>query len=122
MQRLTLVLAFNEFIYERETMSSDHPTVKLFDQIILSKKNRGRTSIFSKSSTDFLNDTSDHLWRSAAATPPSSRFPGDYRSIVSRAPAKLDPTLMKEPRSIQGMARVAQEKTKRKPLSGMFGK
>ncbi|KAK8197678.1 AEX-3 domain-containing protein [Phyllosticta capitalensis] len=114
--------AFNEFIYERETMSSDHPTVKLFDQIILSKKNRGRTSIFSKSSTDFLNDTSDHLWRSAAATPPSSRFPGDYRSIVSRAPAKLDPTLMKEPRSIQGMARVAQEKTKRKPLSGMFGK
>ncbi|KAK7568620.1 AEX-3 domain-containing protein [Phyllosticta citricarpa] len=113
--------AFNEFIYERETMPSDHPTVKLFDQIILSKKNRGRTSIFSKSSTDFLNDTSDHLWRSAAATPPSSRFPGDYRSIVSRAPAKLDPTLMKEPRVIQGMPR-SQEKSKRKPLSGMFGR
>ncbi|KAK8167980.1 dDENN domain protein [Phyllosticta citrichinensis] len=113
--------AFNEFIYERETMSSDYPMVKLFDQIILSKKNRGRTSIFSKSSTDFLNDTSDHLWRSAAATPPSSRFPGDYRSIVSRAPAKLDPTLMKEPRVIQGMQRT-QEKTKRKPLSGMFGR
>ena len=88
----------------------------LFDQIILAKKNRGRTSLFSKSSKSahvvsaaylfvpfsgshrltlsrsfvdadpsFLQDRSDHLWRSAATTPPTSRFPGDYRQIISRS-------------------------------------
>ncbi|KAK0653360.1 DENN domain-containing protein [Lasiodiplodia hormozganensis] len=112
---------FNEFIHERETTRSDDPSIKLFDQIILSKKNRGRTSFFSKSSTDFLNDTSDHLWRSAVATPPSARFPGDYRAVVSRQPAKLDPTLMKEPRVIQGVPRVPQQKAKRKPIPSMIG-
>lgn len=114
--------AFNEFIHERESTRSDDPSIKLFDQIILSKKNRGRTSFFSKSSTDFLNDTSDHLWRSAVATPPSARFPGDYRAVVSRQPAKLDPTLMKEPRVIQGVPRVPQQKAKRKPIPSMMGK
>ncbi|KAL1639766.1 hypothetical protein SLS58_007664 [Diplodia intermedia] len=113
--------AFNEFIHERESTRSDDPSVKLFDQIILSKKNRGRTSFFSKSSTDFLNDTTDHLWRSAVATPPSARFPGDYRAVVSRQPAKLDPTLMKEPRVIQGVPRVPQQKAKRKPIPSMIG-
>ncbi|KAB2578976.1 DENN domain containing protein [Lasiodiplodia theobromae] len=112
---------FNEFIHERETTRSDDPSIKLFDQIILSKKNRGRTSFFSKSSTDFLNDTSDHLWRSAVATPPSARFPGDYRAVISRQPAKLDPTLMKEPRVIQGVPRVPQQKAKRKPIPSMIG-
>ncbi|KAK7720191.1 hypothetical protein SLS57_005598 [Botryosphaeria dothidea] len=114
--------AFNEFIHERESTRPDDPSIRLFDQIILSKKNRGRTSFFSKSSTDFLNDTSDHLWRSAVATPPSARFPGDYRSVVSRQPAKLDPTLMKEPRVIQGVPRVPQQKAKRKPIPSMMGK
>ncbi|KAL1623695.1 hypothetical protein SLS56_008144 [Neofusicoccum ribis] len=113
---------FNEFVHERESTRPDDPSIKLFDQIILSKKNRGRTSFFSKSSTDFLNDTSDHLWRSAVATPPSARFPGDYRSVVSRQPAKLDPTLMKEPRVIQGVPRVPQQKAKRKPIPSMMGK
>ena len=56
----------------------------LFDQVILSKRNRGRTSMFSKSKTNFLSDSSDHLWRSAAANPPKGRFPGDYRTIVTR--------------------------------------
>jgi len=101
------VIAFNEFIHERETKRSDDPSIKLFDQIILSKKNRGRTSLFSKSSeflrspivcleyllsivegTDFLSDTSDHLWRTAVATPPNARFPGDYRQVVSRSKSK----------------------------------
>lgn len=113
--------AFNEFIHERETMKGDDPAVKLFDQIILSKKNRGRTSLFSKASTDFLSDTSDHMWRTAQANPPSARFPGDYRQIISRIPAKLDTSLMKEPRVIQGVPRVPQIKAKRKPIASIFG-
>jgi hypothetical protein len=86
---------------------------------------------------DFLSDTTDHLWRTASATPPNSRFPGDYRSVISRSmlfarlrsdianfvtvPAKLDPTLMKEPRVIQGVPRVPQGKARRKPIPSMLG-
>lgn len=111
----------------------------LFDQIILSKKNRGRTSFFGKSSTDFLSDTTDHLYVSAATTPPNSKFPGDYRSIVTRskllviyicksqytdfyaAPASLDPALMKEPRVIQGVPRLKTAQARRKPIPSMLG-
>lgn len=78
-------VGFNEFIHERETKRSDDPTVKLFDEVIISKKNRARTSFFHKSRVDYLTDTTDHLWRTAAANPPSSRFPGDYRSIITRS-------------------------------------
>lgn len=63
----------------------------LFDEIVLSKRNRGRTSLFSgRSSTDFLSDTSNHLWRTANATflGPSSRsqqnLSGDYTRVVTR--------------------------------------
>ena len=100
--------------------------------------------------TDFLSDTSEHLWRTAAATPPNARFPGDYRQVVSRSkfdltraftklysvgnltirwfpltsnsavPAKLDPTLMKEPRVIQGVPRLTQTRTRRKPIPSML--
>lgn len=79
------VTGFNEFIHERETKRADDPEVKLFDEIILAKRNRGKTSFFNKAKVDFLNDKTDHLWRTAAANPPSSRFPGDYRSIISRS-------------------------------------
>ncbi|KAL9629064.1 MAG: hypothetical protein Q9164_007037, partial [Protoblastenia rupestris] len=113
---------FNEFIHERETKPGTDPTIMLFDQMILSKRNRGRASMFSKSKTDFLSDTSDHLWRSAAATPPKGRIPGDYRAIVTRTPAKLDPTLMKEPRSLQGVPRINTINARsRKPIPSMLG-
>lgn len=111
---------FNEFIHERETRRADAPQIRLFDQIIVSKKNRGHRSLFSKGSTDFLSDTSEHIWRTASATPPSSRFPGYYRQVVSRVPANLDPTLMKEPRSIQGVPRLPPVKQKRKPIPSML--
>jgi len=115
--------AFNEFVHEREIQKANEPSIQLFDQIILSKKNRGKRSAFrfSKASTDFLSDTSRHLWRTAQTTPPSSRFPGDYRQVISRVPAKLDATLMKEPRVIQGVPRLQKDlKAKRKPvLSGI---
>lgn len=64
----------------------------LFDQMILSKRNRGRSSMFSKSKTDFLSDTYDHLWRTAAATPPKGRIPGDVRTVITRSksPPKLN--------------------------------
>ncbi|KAI9697035.1 MAG: hypothetical protein M1836_004996 [Candelina mexicana] len=121
MSMLQETQGFNEFIHERERKPAHDPSILLFDQIILSKKNRGRTSFFSKSSTDFLSDTSNHLWRSAAATPPTSLFPGDYSTVVSRIPAKLDPVLMKEPRVIQGVPRIPNAKARRKPIPSMLG-
>lgn len=86
-------VGFNEFIGERERANpkSRDPRIALFDEIILSKRNRGRTSIFSgRMMTDFLSDTSCHLWRSAAATTfPSTRsqqnLSGDHNSGVSRS-------------------------------------
>jgi hypothetical protein len=131
-------LGFNEFIHERESTRPDDPTIKFFDEVILAKRNRGKSSFFHKSRVDFLSDTSDHLWRSAAANPPNSRFPGDYRSVISRSnfpplpskiisanddavPAKLDPTLMKEPRVIQGVPRIPLAKARRKPIPSMLG-
>ncbi|KAL9099623.1 MAG: hypothetical protein Q9163_004898 [Psora crenata] len=114
--------AFNEFIYERETKPSTDPSILLFDQMILSKRNRGRASMLSKSKTDFLSDTTDHLWRSAAVTPPKGRIPGDYRAIITRTPAKLEPTLMKEPRSLQGVPRISTMNARsRKPIPSMLG-
>ncbi|KAL8694070.1 MAG: hypothetical protein Q9224_003639, partial [Gallowayella concinna] len=113
--------AFNEFIHERELKAVNDPSIMLFDQIILSKHNRGRMSMFSKSKTDFLSDTSDHLYRSAAATPPQGKFPGDYTSIITRTPAKLDPTLLKEPRVIQGVPRINTVHARRKPIPSMLG-
>jgi hypothetical protein len=129
--------AFNEFIHERESKRPEDPTIKLFDQVILAKQNRGKSSFFYKSKVDFLSDTTDHLWRTASATPPNSRFPGDYRAVISRSksfksiylnhanvftvPAKLDPTLMKEPRVIQGVPRIPQAKARRKPIPSMLG-
>lgn len=89
--------AFNEFIHERETTRSlttpkteREISVALFDQIILSKRNRGKSSFFSgRASTDFLSDTSDHLWRSASTSVQSAQrgnqqLPGDWKSIVTR--------------------------------------
>lgn len=158
---LTLFAGFNEFIHERETKPPNHPSIMLFDQIILSKRNRGRTSFFNKSNTNFLSNTSDHLWRSAAATPPKGRVPGDYRAVITRslyppfaaldasfsrsphllptnpfffllsqspaanrhvlAPAKLDITMMKEPRAIQGVPRINASNARRKPIPSMLG-
>ena len=87
--QIDILAAFNEFIHERETKPSGDPTILLFDQMILSKRNRGRASMFSKSKTDFLSDTYDHLWRTAAATPPKGRIPGDIREIITRSTSIL---------------------------------
>ncbi|KAI7326989.1 hypothetical protein KC326_g210 [Hortaea werneckii] len=84
MNMLRQTQAFNEFIHERESTRAEDPSIKLFDEIILSKRNRGRTSLFSRSNTSFLSDTSDHLWRNASATQPNGRVPGD-RVPQSRA-------------------------------------
>jgi hypothetical protein len=121
MNMLRQTQAFNEFIHERECTRGEDPSIKLFDEIILSKRNRGHKSLFSKSHTSFLGDTSDHLWRSASATPPTSRVPGDLFAVAGRVPEKLDPTLMREPRSIQGAPRLQPARTKRKPVASMLG-
>ncbi|KAI1101901.1 DENN-domain-containing protein [Jackrogersella minutella] len=124
--------AFNEFIHERELQPATNPEIRLFDEIILAKKARGRSGLssgLSRLSTirashgvsaslpglqipsrhgkmpSFLTDTSDHIWRTASVPVPSSKFQGDYRSVTTRTPARLDPSLMKEPRAIQGVPR-----------------
>ncbi|RDW91523.1 hypothetical protein BP5796_02688 [Coleophoma crateriformis] len=129
--------AFNEFIHERETIAATDPRVALFDSIIVAKRSRGRSafstksmSIFSSksgagSSSTFISDTSDHLWRSAAVPTPSAKFPPgvDYRTVVSRIPAQLDPALMKEPRTIQGIPRIdgPGKRVGRKAVPSMLG-
>ncbi|KAI8630717.1 dDENN domain-containing protein [Xylariaceae sp. FL1651] len=124
--------AFNEFIHTRETRPPTDPAVRLFDEIILAKKARGKpglTSGLSRLSTirashgvssgmpskstklpSYLTDTSDHLWRTASVPMPNAKFPGDYRAVISRIPARLDTALMKEPRAIQGVPRPEQRK------------
>ncbi|KAI1260713.1 dDENN domain-containing protein [Xylariaceae sp. FL1019] len=136
---------FNEFIHERETRPQTNTDIRLFDEIILAKRARGRTGLstgLSRLSTirashgissslpaknaklpSYLTDTSDHLWRTASVPMPSARFPGDYRTVTTRIPAKLDPALMKEPRAVQGVIRAEQRKTGllRKQVPSMMG-
>jgi hypothetical protein len=124
---LTYITAFNEFTHERETNPSNSPKIQLFDSIILAKKSRGRTSFFTSrnpsKSSSFLDDTSDHLWRSAAVPTPSAKFPGDYRTVVSRIPAQLDVSLMREPRVIQGVPRMDMpgKRVGRKAVPSLLG-
>lgn len=83
---------FNEFISDRERVNpkKKDPRITLFDEIVLSKRNRGRSSIFSgRSTTDFLSDTSNHLWRTAsaasfAASRTQPNLSGDYTRVVTR--------------------------------------
>lgn len=121
-------------------LASEHE-VRLFDEIIMAKKARGRTGLpsslsrlstlrgsgstsswgltpSSRSSTNgsssggngkippYLSDTSEHIWRTASVPLPKGNFPGEYHSIVTRMPARLDSSLMREPRTIQGVPRV----------------
>lgn len=128
--------AFNEFIHERETLPGSNPEIRLFDEIILAKKARGKPGFsgLSRLSTirashgvsaslpglqipsrhskppSFLTDTSDHIWRTACVPVPNSKFQGDYRTVTTRIPARLDPSLMKEPRAIQGVPRPEQRR------------
>ncbi|KAI5305121.1 hypothetical protein KEM56_005247 [Ascosphaera pollenicola] len=111
--------AFNEFISEREHATpggsgndEKDPRITLFDEIILSKRNRGRTSIFgSRLVTSFLSDSNDHVWKTvtpATASGVNLNIPGlehqtitlstgktvDWKDVVTRVPAKLDPLLV----------------------------
>lgn len=123
MHMLRQTQSFNEFIHEREAAKNDTTSIQLFDEIILSKRNRGGRSIFTKAPTSFLSDRGDHLWHTAAVTPPSAsaavRVPAG--GITTRTPAKLDPALMKEPRTIQGAPRISAARTARKPVPSMLG-
>lgn len=46
-------IGFSEFIHERETKKATDPSLMLFDQIILSKKNRGKASFFSSKPSEY---------------------------------------------------------------------
>jgi hypothetical protein len=72
----------------------------------------------------YLSDTTDHIWRTASVPIPKGAFPGEYRAIVSRTPARLDKTLMREPRAIQGVPRLDNRGSKsfaRKQVPSMLG-
>ncbi|KAK4119997.1 DENN-domain-containing protein [Parathielavia appendiculata] len=135
--------AFNEFIHERERTPAADPSIRLFDEIILAKKARGKPTFsagLSRLSTlrashgvppngggfhapsstryagatatkvaGYLSDTTDHIWRTASVPVPSAKFQGDYRSVVTRVPLRLDPALMREPRAIQGVPRPKEQ-------------
>ncbi|KAK8107665.1 DENN domain-containing protein [Apiospora kogelbergensis] len=127
---------FNEFIHERELNPATNPAVRLFDEIILAKKARGKPGLtgLSRLSTirashglshslpgmhgsskttkpqGYLSDTFDHIWRTASVPLPNAKFDGDYRAITTRIPSKLDRSLMKEPRAIEGVPRPEQRK------------
>jgi hypothetical protein len=137
--------AFNEFIHFREMQPPTNPVIRLFDEIILAKKARGKPGLssgLSRLSTirashgistslpskpvklpSYLTDTSDHLWRTASVPMPNAKFPGEYRAVITRMPARLDPSLMKEPRAIQGVPRPEQRKkgVLRKQVPSMMG-
>ncbi|KAI1111241.1 dDENN domain-containing protein [Nemania sp. NC0429] len=137
--------AFNEFIHLRETQPPSNAVIRLFDEIIQAKKARGKTGLasgLSRLSTlrashgasmnmpskstklpSYLTDTSDHLWRTASVPMPNAKFPGEYRTVITRIPAKLDPSLMKEPRAIQGVPRPEQRMkgVLRKQVPSMMG-
>ncbi|KAI0972854.1 dDENN domain-containing protein [Xylaria arbuscula] len=137
--------AFNEFIHLRETQAPTSAEIRLFDEVILAKKARGKpglTSGLSRLSTirashgvsgglpskpnklpSYLTDNSDHLWRTASVPMPNAKFPGEYRTVITRTPARLDPALMKEPRAIQGVPRPEQRKkgVLRKQVPSMMG-
>ncbi|KAF6816852.1 DENN domain-containing protein [Colletotrichum sojae] len=140
--------AFNEFIHERETNAATNASVRLFDEIIMAKKARrpGLASGLSRLSTirmshgassnasgfaapsklkipTYLADTSDHMWRTASVPVPNAKFPGEYRTVVTRIPTKLDPGLMREPRAIQGVPRPEQRSRGllRKQVPSMVG-
>lgn len=84
-QMLEQTQAFSEFIYDRESRPASDPRVKLFDEVILLKKNRGKGGFFSRSSrlnrvadgggraddggaeTTYVQDTSEHVWATSAA-------------------------------------------------------
>jgi hypothetical protein len=84
-QMLEQTQAFSEFIHDRESKKATDQSVKLFDEVILSKKNRGKTGFFSRSSMfvkklwkesllkkgtiepTYLADTTDHTWRTTSA-------------------------------------------------------
>ncbi|KXJ96902.1 AEX-3 domain-domain-containing protein [Microdochium bolleyi] len=144
--------AFNEFIHERELKPASDPEIRLFDEVLLAKKSRGKPGLTglsrlstirashglsssltglqipsrsssSKPSSSYLADTYDHLWRTASVPVPNAKFTGDYRSVTTRIPARLDTTLMKEPRAIQGVPR-PEQRTRgfmRKQVPSMIG-
>lgn len=144
--------AFNEFIHSRETTAATDPTIRLFDEILMAKKARGRPGLssgLSRLSTirqshgasasafslappsrtpskapAYLTDNSDHIWRTASVPLPKGNFPGEYRSVITRIPSRLDRTLMREPRAIQGVPRMEQRGTRafmRKQVPSMLG-
>ncbi|KAK2939082.1 hypothetical protein FoTM2_002300 [Fusarium oxysporum f. sp. vasinfectum] len=143
---------FNEFIHDREMQPANNASIRVFDEIIMAKKARGRSGLstgLSRLSTirashgastyggyapprgssnskipAWLGDTSDHIWRTASVPLPKGNFPGEYRTVVTRTPARLDRSLMREPRSIQGMPRVEGRGARgliRKQVPSMLG-
>jgi hypothetical protein len=100
-QMLEQTQAFSEFIHDRESKKATDPSVKLFDEVILSKKNRGKGGLFSRASMlttaascvipsnwdiepTYLADMSEHVWRTVS-TPPTSSKGNEQRVAPNRS-------------------------------------
>lgn len=159
---LSATQAFSEFVFERECIPPSDPAARLFDDVVLLKRARGRPALFSRTASStssapttttsgaptlkagapgyFLADTSDHLWRSAAASSSSARpqtassslsgngaggaGPGMQSPpvpLLGRTPAKLDRSLARAPRVIGGAPRLGAARPRRKmvPVPGV---
>lgn len=142
---------FNEFIHDREMKPATEPSLRLFDEIIMAKKARGRPGLaagLSRLSTirqshgasanvssfvppsrsskmpSYLGDTSEHIWRTASVPlPKGGQLPDNYRTIITRTPPRLDRSLMREPRAIQGIPREQRGRkgVARKQVPSMLG-
>ncbi|KAL3960088.1 hypothetical protein ACCO45_005205 [Purpureocillium lilacinum] len=129
---------FNEFIHHREMKPASEASVRLFDEIIMAKKARGRTGLSSGlsrlSTIRASHGASANTWGLGASSrtpagkaptaPAQRQFPGEYRSVVTRIPSRLDRTLMREPRAIQGVPRMEQRGARglvRKQVPSMLG-
>jgi hypothetical protein len=121
-QMLEQTQAFSEFIYDRESKKPTDPSVKLFDEIILAKKNRGKAGFFSRSKPTYLASTSEHIWQTSSAISTSTKTSGDPSLPTNRIPSKLDPVLLRPPRVNQGapikVAPIKVAPTKGAPTKG----
>ncbi len=89
---LTMLIAFNEFIHERETKRPDDPTIRLFDEVILAKRNRGKSSFFHKSKGPTSSPTRPII--SGAPRPPIHQTLASQGTI---APSSVEVSLLSHP-------------------------
>lgn len=118
-QKMEQTQGFHQFIYHRETHRSNDPSVLLFDQVILAKRNRGKSSLFSKSSTSFLYDdarTRRHVASVDITTTNDARL-GGVSVPSNRIPSRLEPGLLRQPQEVESIKEESSGRLEKKKSS-----